>query len=101
MTIIIAGTITVEPDKVDAAMAAAIPMMQATHQEPGCTAYVFSVDPIEPGVLHVFEKWESDEHLSSHFETEHMAEFQAKVPDLGIVGMDILKYEVAGEGPVR
>ena len=100
MTIIIAGTISVEPDMVDAAMAAAVTMMQATHQEPGCHAYVFSVDPVEPGVLHVYEKWESQEHLASHFETDHMAEFQAKVPDLGISGMDVLKYEVASEGPV-
>lgn len=101
MTILIAGTISVEPDKVNAAMAAAVQMMEATHQEEGCAEYVFSVDPIREGVLHVFEKWESNDHLAAHFETAHMAEFQSKVPGLGITGTDVLKYEIASEGPVR
>ncbi len=101
MTIIIAGTISLDPDKVDAAMEAAVAMMKATHEEPGNIEYVFSVDPLTPGTVRIFEKWESEEALASHFQAPHMTEFQAKVPDFGITGMDILKYEVASEGPVR
>lgn len=101
MTIIIAGTINLDPDKVDTAMEAAVAMMKATHEEPGNIEYVFSVDPLTPGTIRIFEKWESDGDLALHFEAPHMAEFQAKVPDLGIIGMDILKYEIASEGPIR
>ncbi len=101
MTIIIAGTITLDPDKIDAAMEAAVAMMKATHEEPGNIEYVFSVDPLTPGTVRIFEKWESEEDLALHFAAPHMAEFQSKVPELGITGMDILKYEVASEGPIR
>ena len=72
--------------------------MQATHQEPGNEAYVFSLDPIEPGLVHVFEKWADDESLASHFGTPHMAEFQGQMGGFGITGMDLKKYTGATEG---
>ena len=100
MTIIIAGTLRFDPDKTDEAMSAVVEMMEATHREEGCHAYVFSADPIEEGLLHIFEKWESEEDLAAHFETAHIAQFRSKVPDLGVTGIDVLKYEVASEGPL-
>ncbi|MDH3752899.1 MAG: antibiotic biosynthesis monooxygenase [Acidimicrobiia bacterium] len=98
--LLIAGTITLDPRKIDEAMEAAVTMMKATHEEPGNIEYVFSVDPIREGIVHVFEKWDGEESLAAHFGARHMAEFQAKVPSLGITGMDIRKYEIASEGPI-
>ncbi len=96
--IIIAGTIQMDPTGVDEAMEAAVVCMRATHQEDGNLAYVFSVDPIEPGLVHVYEKWADDDALGSHFGTPHMTEFQAKMGGFGITGMDIKKYTGATEG---
>ena len=96
--IIIAGTIRIDPAKTDEAMAAAKVVMAATHAEPGNEAYVFSLDPIEPGVVHVFEKWQDEEALKNHFGSDHMAEFQAKMGDFGVSSMDLKKYTGATEG---
>jgi len=101
MTILIAGTLTIDPSKVDSALADAVEMMKASQAEDGCHAYVFSADPIEPGLLHLFEKWESPDALAAHSASEHMKTFQSKMPGWGVSGADIKRYEVASEGPLR
>ena len=101
MTILIAGTLTIDPSKVDAALADAAEMMKASQAEDGCHAYVFSADPITPGLLHLFEKWEGDAALAAHSASAHMKTFQSKMPGWGVTGADIKKYEIASEGPLR
>ena len=100
MTIIIAGTITIDPAKVDQALADAAEAMKATHQEEGNLAYVFSASPIEPGVLHLFEKWESDANLGPHSQAEHFKTLQSKMAGWGVKGADVKKYVIESEGPL-
>lgn len=99
--LIIAGTIDVDPDQMDDFLRASIDMMRATHEEPGCLAYSFTVDQLVLGRIQLFEKWESNEDLAAHFEAPHMAVFQQRTGALTIMARDILKYQIASEGPVR
>jgi quinol monooxygenase YgiN len=99
--IIIAGTISIDPSKADQALADAVEMMKATHEEQGNLAYVFSLDPLVPGQIQLFEKWESEEALAAHSASAHMAEFRPKMGGWGVTGADIKKYEIASEGPLR
>jgi quinol monooxygenase YgiN len=99
--LIIAGTIDMNPEHVDAFIAAAIDMMQATLKETGCQAYSFTVDQLTPGRIRLYEKWDSQADLEAHFVVPHMAAFQAATADLDVTGRDLLKYEIASEGPVR
>lgn len=99
--LIVAGTLTVDPAKTDAVLADAVVMMRATHSEEGNLAYVFSLDPIAPGTVHIFEKWETDEALAAHAQAPHMADFRSKMGGWGITGADLKKYEIASEGPLR
>jgi quinol monooxygenase YgiN len=99
--LIIAGTLQIDPGKTDAALADAAVMMKASQAEDGCHAYAFSADPINPGTLLLFEKWESEEALAAHSASAHMKEFQSKMPGWGVTGADIKKYVIASEGPLR
>ena len=99
--IIIAGTIDIDPAKIDAALADAVVMMKATHEEEGNLAYVFSADPLVAGRIQLFEKWESADALAAHSASAHMKEFQPKRGGWGVKGADIKKYEIASEGPLR
>ena len=98
--LVIAGTITIDPAKLEEAKQAATIMMAETHKEPGNAQYVFSGSFSDGGVVHIFEEWESQEALDFHFKTPHMAEFQAKVGSLGVKDMKLKKYEVASIGSV-
>jgi len=93
--IIIAGTITIDPDKVEAALAAVAPMMVATQAEEGCMEYVFSADPLLPGCLRVFEQWENEDALRAHFQSPHMAEFQSVMGGFGVTDASVQRYDGA------
>ena len=100
--LIIAGSITTENEgHRDAFLTAVKPMVAATHAEPGCLDYVFSADPDDSNRILLFERWEDQEALDSHFATEHMAEFQGKMAGIAVAGMDIQKYTISDVGPVR
>jgi quinol monooxygenase YgiN len=99
--LVIAGTLSLDPGKRDQAIAAARELMQETRKEPGCISYTFSADLEDAGCFRIFEEWKSQQDLEAHFKAPHMARFQKLVPNLGIRGMKVQRYEVSGVGPVR
>ena len=67
--LIVAGEIVIGPESRDAAAQAARDMARATREEDGCVTYRFYADLEDETRFHVFEIWESAEHLARHFET--------------------------------
>ena len=47
--LVVAGVIGIDPANRDAAVAAALRMMEETQREPGCISYTFSADLADPG----------------------------------------------------
>ncbi len=94
--IVIAGHIRIDPSKRSEAIAAAHAVMEATRQESGCSAYVFSADLADEGVFHVFEHWDSQEALDAHFKAPHMAAFQKAMGGFGVAEMKLLRYDASG-----
>jgi len=99
--LIIAGTLDVAPEQRDQVLALAEPLMLATHDEAGNHEYVFSADPLVPGRIRIFEIWESDDNLSTHFEQPHMKEWGAALSAFDIKGSDLTKHTIATSGPLR
>ena len=99
--LIIAGSFRIDPQTRDATFAAAREMMAETLKEKGCHAYSFTADLTDPTLMHLFERWESDEVLHAHFTTPHMARFQAALAKLAPKVLEIQKYEISSVGPVR
>lgn len=99
--LIVAGTITFDPAKTDQAKVAASKMMAATHEEEGNVEYNFAVDMADPSLIRLFEVWDSQAALDAHMGMPHMAEFGAAVGEIGVTGMDILKYEISSSGPLN
>jgi quinol monooxygenase YgiN len=92
---VVAGTVRVRPEKRDEAIRVALTMARATQAESGCRTYRFYADLEDPAVFFIFEEWESEEALGAHFQTEHMAAFQAALPELVAGPPDIRFYSVA------
>jgi quinol monooxygenase YgiN len=99
--LIIAGSFQIDPKTREATFAAAQEMMAETLKEKGCHAYCFSPDLSDPSVMHLFERWESENDLRAHFTTPHMARFQAALAKLAPKVIEIQKYEISSVGPVR
>lgn len=90
--IIVAGTIEMDPEKVDTFSELAQKTMAATEAEDGCVSYAFGQKLGSPGTIIVAELWESEDALTSHFGQPHMAEFLGAMDDFGITATSINKY---------
>jgi quinol monooxygenase YgiN len=95
--LVIAGTFNVEPSDRDAFLEAAKAVMAETHKEAGCHAYCFTPDILDPGVVRLFEKWESEENLKPHMKSDHIRTFGRALKELKVKGQEITVYEVASE----
>src|SRR5688500_17256766 len=91
--IIVAGTFRVPADQLDALTPHAEAMMKATRAEDGCVTYAFSRDIMEPGLIRVFEIWQSRPQLDAHMQVPHMKAWRAALSELGASGRDIKIYQ--------
>ncbi len=95
--LVIAGTFNVEPSDRDAFLEAAKAVMAETLKEDGCHAYCFTPDIVDPAVVHIFEKWESEAHLAPHMKADHIRTFGRALKELKLNGRDFTIYEIASE----
>jgi quinol monooxygenase YgiN len=66
-------------------------LMRASLSEPGCLLYDLVVDPENPVVWHMFEKWESKAAWDDHMQTDHVAKIQQLEPTL-VIAPTILNF---------
>lgn len=69
-------------------------MEAASRAESGCLDYTFSVELNDSSTLRITEKWVTLDDLLAHFQTPHMAEFQAIMGSNPPESMDVKIYEV-------
>ena len=100
MSLIIAGTLRVPPENLEALRPHMIAMMTASRAEEGCSAYDYAEDVAEAGLLHIFEVWRDQACLDAHFKTAHMARWREAWPPLGVSDRRLIAYEVASERPL-
>ena len=95
--LIILGTVRLPPDHVDRARGPMRTMVAASRAEEGCLDYAYAQDMLDPGLIHVVERWRDQAALTAHFATEHMAAWRATWRDLAIHDRRLFRYE-ADEG---
>lgn len=92
--LLIVGTIRLPPANLGAAQFAMARMIEASRAEDGCLHYSYAEDVLEPGLIHVREAWRDRASLDRHFASDHLAEWRAAWPALGIGDRDLVVYEV-------
>ena len=93
--LIVAGQFEVDPADRDEFLRGRQEAMRRSRDEPGCITYVFSADPLEPRLVHLFECWESKAALADHLAANRA---QPQRPSVPVVASEILQYEVASVG---
>lgn len=91
--LIIAGRLHVPPGHRDAYLAAAQDATRQARSAPGCLEFVQAPDPLEPDVVVVYERWDSEQALLA-FRTS-----DPDAPELPpLAGADVRRYEVLSAG---
>jgi quinol monooxygenase YgiN len=57
--IIVAGTLDVDPDERDRYLADCADLIRQARGTDGCLDFYLVADPVEPGRINVFERWDS------------------------------------------
>ena len=95
MPLIIAGTVRVPTDRLEAFKPHMQAMLEASRAEDGCLEYSYAEDVAEPGLIRVFEVWRDQGAIDAHFQTPHMAAWRAAWPQFGVSDRRLFAYEVA------
>ena len=66
MTIIVSGTLHVDPAERDAFLAARVPILEHARRAPGCLDFSLSADLLDAGRVNVYERWRSHEDLLAY-----------------------------------
>ncbi|MFE6026723.1 putative quinol monooxygenase [Streptomyces niveus] len=93
--LIVAGKGYVDPEDRAAFLAGFEAAQRRARSEPGCLDYVVAADPVEPGRVNVYERWESRVHLAAHL-ARTARESQ---PSPVMLSMEITQYEIGSSGP--
>ena len=97
--LLITGSIRLAPGGLEAARPAMARMIAASRAEPGCRLYAYAEDVLEPGLIHVSETWTDRAALDRHFASDHIAQWRAAWPSLGITDRRLSLYEVGDPEP--
>jgi quinol monooxygenase YgiN len=99
--IVIAGSISIPADRRAACLDASRTWQEATRRdEPGCLAYVFAADPVDAGIMSVYELWDSAENLEAHFVHANYWAMRKVFAEYEISGAVVNKYHVDAVAPV-
>jgi quinol monooxygenase YgiN len=66
MTIIVSGTLHVDPAQREAFLAARAPILAHARAAPGCLDFSLSADVLDAGRVNVYERWRSREDLLAY-----------------------------------
>lgn len=98
--ILISAQIDLDPAKRDEALRNAQPWIDGALSQPGCIHYSWSADLNNPSRVNVFEEWECEDNLASHFAGPQYVGMIAHLGQCGLLGAVSAKYRVDAEGPV-
>lgn len=99
--LVIRATLPLDPDRMDEVTELAADLAEASRAEDGVVDYHVTEDLESPGVVRIFEVYEDEAALDSHSDTDHLAAFQAALPDLLVGHPEIMQYEVTSAEEVE
>lgn len=100
MNVLISGTVHIDAENRDKALAECAELMEKTREQDGCMHYVWSADPTSATRIYVFERWENSETLSKHLAGAYYANMLGHMGSYNVHDIEVTKFKLAIEEPV-
>ena len=88
--IIVSGKVYVDPAVRDAYVADSRQVVELARAAPGCLDFTITADPLEPGRVNIYERWESDGPLEAFRGSGPPDEQKAQ-----ILEADVARYRIS------
>ena len=95
MTLILSGTIRLPPERLPDLRPHLRAQVEGSRAEPGCLDYALTEDPLDPGLIRVYEHFVDEEALAFHRASPHMAAWRACWPALGVGDRRMSSFDVS------
>ena len=92
--IVVTGSFRLPVENVTPARRAMERVIIASREEPGCLAYSYSEDVLDPGLFIVTEMWVNGDLLAQHFRTPHVKAWQDERETFGMTGRSVTMHSV-------
>lgn len=92
--IIVSGRIYVRPDRREAFLANSIESVAQARRAAGCLDFVVAADPLEPGRVNVYERWDSEAALAAFRGDGPGSDLTSE-----ILRVDVQRHQVSSSGP--
>jgi quinol monooxygenase YgiN len=96
--IIVAGHFVVDPGQREEFLRSRADVMRASRSEAGCITYAFSPDPLDPGRVLLFERWETKAALAGHLAA--LRQRPRPADGIELRESEVQQYEISAVGPV-
>ena len=97
---IISAQVSIQPEKVDAFLAATKDLIEQSRAEEGCISYSLYQDPQDKTKFLFFEEWKNQEAVDFHFATEHFRKFGETLEECASTPAVITIYDSIAEEKV-
>jgi len=88
--VIVAGHIIVDPGHRESYLAGCVQVIELARQASGCLDFAISPDPVNPGRINIFERWDSQDAVEA-FRSDGPSDEQANA----MLSAAVAEYEVA------
>jgi quinol monooxygenase YgiN len=95
--ILVTGSVRVQPDRLDEAIALSLEHVRRSRLEPGCLLHSVHQDVEDRNRLMFLEHWADRDALTSHFHVPESNEFVKAVSALAVEPPEIKIYEVPSD----
>jgi quinol monooxygenase YgiN len=93
--VIVAGHLLVDPEQREAHLAGFMRVVEKARQADGCLDFAMTADPLDPGRVNLFERWESQEAVKAFRRRAPRPKHRAAV-----LSGSVAEYDVAAVRPL-
>lgn len=97
--IVVAGILRLTPEGLAAVREVARATVTTTNAEAGCILYSFAEDLVEPGLVRIYEEWDSREALGAHGVAPHMTVWRDALKTVEVLELKLSLIETASVEP--
>lgn len=98
--IVVSGTLRLAPQTLEALRDLARETILATREEAGCIVYSFAEDLVQPGLIRIYEEWETMAALDAHGNTAHIARWREALGGVEILSRELKTIEAGATAPL-
>jgi quinol monooxygenase YgiN len=95
VSVILAGTIRIAPERLPDLRPHLAAQVSGSRDEPGCLDYALSEDPLDPGLIRVYEHFVDEHALAFHRASPHMAAWRLRCGELGVFDRRMSSFDVS------